>query len=136
MVRALKAEGVTIVLTTHYIEEAEAMADRVGVINKGRLLLVEEKTALMQRMGKRQLRIELQDPVAALPEALAGHGLDRAEEGRVLVYSYDSAAERTGITRLLTDLAAEGLVLSDLQTRQSTLEEIFVDLVRDGEDAA
>jgi ABC-2 type transport system ATP-binding protein len=127
----LRAAGTTIILTTHYIEEAEAIADRVGVISQGRILLVEDKDALMRRMGRKQLSVELQNPVEAVPEALAGYRLERAEDGRSLVYSYDRAAERTGIVSLLRDLSAAGLVLRDLQTRQSSLEDIFVDLVRE-----
>jgi ABC-2 type transport system ATP-binding protein len=128
-VAQLKADGVTIILTTHYLEEAEAMADRIGVIDKGRILLVEDKAALMHRMGRKQMTIELHEPVTALPAALARHGLEIAEGGRALVYSYDTKGERTGITRLLTDLQKEGIVLRDVQTRQSSLEEIFVGLV-------
>ncbi|MFP4327238.1 MAG: ABC transporter ATP-binding protein [Paracoccaceae bacterium] len=128
-VAALKADGVTIILTTHYIEEAEAIADRIGVINRGDLLLVEETAALMDRMGRKELVIELHEPIAAVPERLAAHGLVLAEDGRALVYTYDRAAERTGITRLLADLQAAGLALRDLSTRQSSLEEIFVGLV-------
>ncbi|MFP4273409.1 MAG: ABC transporter ATP-binding protein [Paracoccaceae bacterium] len=128
-VAALKADGVTIILTTHYIEEAEAIADRIGVINRGELLLVEETAALMDRMGRKELVIELHEPIAAVPERLAAHGLVLAEDGRALVYTYDRAAERTGITRLLADLQAAGLALRDLSTRQSSLEEIFVGLV-------
>jgi ABC-2 type transport system ATP-binding protein len=128
-VRQLKADGVTIILTTHYLEEAEAMADRIGVIDKGRILLVEDKATLMHRMGRKQMTIELHTPVTVLPASLARHGLEIAEEGRALVYSYDTAGERTGITTLLTDLQKEGIVLRDVQTRQSSLEEIFVDLV-------
>jgi ABC-2 type transport system ATP-binding protein len=128
-VAQLKADGVTIILTTHYLEEAEAMADRIGVIDKGRILLVEDKAALMHRMGRKQMTIELHEPVAALPAALARHGLEIADGGRALVYSYDTQGERTGITTLLNDLRTEGIVLRDVQTRQSSLEEIFVDLV-------
>jgi ABC-2 type transport system ATP-binding protein len=133
-VEALKADGVTIILTTHYIEEAEALADRVGVINRGELLLVEETGALMDRMGRKELVIELHEPVRAIPEALSAYDLELAQDGTALVYSYDRRAERTGITRLLADLQAAGLVLRDLSTRQSSLEEIFVGLVQ--EDAA
>jgi len=128
-VRQLKAEGVTIILTTHYLEEAEAMADRIGVIDKGRILLVEDKAALMTRMGRKQMTIELHDPLTAVPPSLARHGLEIAEGGRALVYFYDTKGERTGITTLLTDLQKEGIVLRDVQTRQSSLEEIFVDLL-------
>jgi ABC-2 type transport system ATP-binding protein len=128
VVAGLKAQGVTIILTTHYIEEAEAIADRVGVINKGEILLVEEKRALMQRMGKKQLRIELTEPVSELPESLSFYELT-IDEG-ALLYQYDTAAERTHITALLGDLSKAGLKLRDLSTRESSLEEIFVDLVR------
>ncbi|WP_273521453.1 ABC transporter ATP-binding protein [Rhodosalinus sediminis] len=134
VVERLKAEGVTIILTTHYLEEAEALADRVGVVNRGELLLVEETGALMDRMGRKELVIELQEPLDAVPAALAGYGLELAEGGAALVYTYDRRSERTGITRLLADLQAAGLALRDLSTRQSSLEEIFVGLVQ--EDAA
>ena len=134
IVSELKADGVTIILTTHYIEEAEAIADRVGVINKGELLLVEEKETLMARFGQKHLQIDLQEPISAIPEALANHGLDLAEDGASLHYCYDTRSERTGITTLLTDVAAAGLVLRDIRTEESSLEEIFVSLVR--EDAA
>ena len=138
VVADLKAAGVTIILTTHYIEEAEAIADRVGVIAKGELLLVEEKDALMARMGRKTLEIELQDPVSALPESLSGYGLEIVKDGAALRYSYDTNANRTGITKLLSDLAEAGLQMRDLQTSQSSLEEIFVGLVADknAEDAA
>jgi ABC-2 type transport system ATP-binding protein len=128
-VRQLKAEGVTIILTTHYLEEAEAMADRIGVIDKGRILLVEDKAALMTRMGRKQMTIELHARLSAVPPSLSRHGLEIAEDGHALVYSYDTKGERTGITALLTDLQKEGIVLRDVQTRQSSLEEIFVDLL-------
>jgi ABC-2 type transport system ATP-binding protein len=128
-VRQLKADGVTIILTTHYIEEAEAMADRIAVIDKGEILLVEEKATLMHRMGRKQMTIELHEPVAAVPPSLARHNLQIAEDGRALVYSYDTQGERTGITTLLNDLQKEGLALRDVQTRQSSLEDIFVGLL-------
>lgn len=131
IVAKLKADGVTIILTTHYIEEAEAIADRIGVINKGELLLVEEKTALMTRMGRKELVVELQEPVESLPEALSGYDLDLIEEGRALRYTYDTSADRTGITKLLSDISATGLVLRDIRTRQSSLEEIFVGLLQE-----
>ena len=134
-VAELKAQGVTIILTTHYIEEAEAMADRVGVIAKGELLMVEEKDALMARMGRKTLTILPMDPVEALPDTLARDGLERRADG-AMVYSYDTRAERTGITQLLADLNAAGIKVRDLQTDQSSLEEIFVGLVKDREDAA
>jgi len=132
MVRELKDGGVTIILTTHYIEEAEAMADRVGIIDKGRLLLVEEKDALMQRMGRKEMRIELNRPIDAIPAALANRDLTLEEGGRRLVYFYDTAAARTGIVRLLAALQGEGLTVADVETRQSSLEEIFVGLVKEG----
>lgn len=128
-VRALQEDGVTIILTTHYIEEAEAIADRIAVISKGNILLVEEKERLMRQMGQKQLRIELQEPVDRIPDSLATYGLERADDGTALIFSYDTQGERTGITALLTDLAGAGIVLRDLQTRQSSLEDIFVGLV-------
>ncbi len=131
IVEGLKADGVTIILTTHYIEEAEAIADRVGVISKGELLLVEQKAALMTRMGRKTLRIDLQEPVAAVPEALVDYDLERAADGTSLSYHYDTRGEGTGITRLLQALAREGLSLRDIQTTQSSLEEIFVGLVQE-----
>ncbi|MCO6392543.1 ATP-binding cassette domain-containing protein [Aliihoeflea aestuarii] len=131
MVRELRATGVTIILTTHYIEEAEEMADRVGVISKGEVILVEDKVALMRRFGKKRLELELVEPLAALPASFEGRGLELADDGRRLVYLYDTQAERPGITSLLADLAAENIRFRDLETRQSSLEDIFVDLVRD-----
>lgn len=136
IVAQLKRDGVTIILTTHYIEEAEAIADRIGVINKGEILLVEEKTALMTRLGQKELRIELHDPVSKIPATLEGRGLKLEEEGQVLVYSYDTTQDRTGIATLIRDVSDAGLVLRDLQTRQNSLEDIFVGLVTDQEDAA
>ncbi len=136
IVAGLKEAGVTIILTTHYIEEAEAIADRIGVINKGEILLVEEKTALMTRLGQKELRIELHDPVKALPAALADRGLRIEEDGQVLVYCYDTAQDRTGIATLVREVSDAGLVLRDLQTRQNSLEDIFVGLVSKQEDAA
>src|SRR5438067_746939 len=132
VVRALRDAGVTIILTTHYIEEAELMAERVGVINKGEIVLVEEKTALMHKLGRKQLTLQLQQPMSAVPERLAAYRLSLAHDGRELVYTYDTQAERTGITGLLDDLSAAGIGFKDLQTTQSSLEEIFVDLVRGG----
>jgi ABC-2 type transport system ATP-binding protein len=131
IVSDLRAGGTTIILTTHYIEEAEAMADRIAVINGGRILLVEEKARLMRRMGQKRMTIELQCPVEAIPESLAAYGLTRNGDGRSLEYAYDTAAQRTGITSLLRDLSAAGLVLRDVQTRQDSLEDIFVGLVRE-----
>ncbi len=131
IVADLKQSGVTIILTTHYIEEAEAIADRVGVIHKGRLLLVEEKQALMARMGRKELRISLREPAEAVPAELAEYDLKLADEGQTLIYGYDTTAQSTGITRLLQRLAEAGLQLADIETRQSSLEEIFVGLVAD-----
>jgi ABC-2 type transport system ATP-binding protein len=131
VVADLKAAGVTIILTTHYIEEAEAIADRVGVINKGEILLVEDKAALMRRMGQKQLRVELAAPLTALPDALSHYPLELEPGGRSLVYTYDANLERTGIVTLLNDLRSVGLQLTDLQTRQSSLEDIFVGLLRE-----
>lgn len=131
LVDELRASGVTIILTTHYIEEAEAIADRVGVINKGELLLVEEKNELMRKLGEKQLTLELQEPLDALPPALGSYGLDLADGGCRLVYRYDSQAARTGITSLLADLNDSGIKVKDLDTRQRSLEEIFVSLVRE-----
>ena len=131
VVGRLKASGVTIILTTHYIEEAEAIADRVGVINKGEILVVQDKAEMMSQMGQKHLRIELSDPVAAVPDALAHYRLEREDDGRVLVYTYDTRAERTGIRTLLNDLSTAGLAMSDLETRQSSLEEIFVGMVKE-----
>ena len=135
IVAELKAQGVTIILTTHYIEEAEAIADRVGVINGGELLLVEEKDALMARLGQKQLEVQLDAPLNAIPDALAEFELTLSEDGTALVYSYDTRSERTGITRLLNAVSEAGLVLRDVVTRQTSLEDIFVDLVKQ-EDAA
>ena len=131
MVRGLRETGVTIILTTHYIEEAEEMADRIGVINHGEIILVEDKRTLMRNLGKKQLRLELLSPVDAIPETLAGRGLELADGGATLVYSYDTHGERTGITALLGDLNQAGLRFRDLETRQSSLEEIFVNLVKE-----
>ena len=129
LVRRLRDNGATIILTTHYIEEAEELADRVGVISKGRIILVEDKAELMRKLGRKRLTVELQAPVAAVPESLAAFDLALADGGNALVYSYDSQAERTGITALLQALSDAGLRLKDLQTEQSSLEEIFVNLV-------
>jgi ABC-2 type transport system ATP-binding protein len=131
IVAELRAAGATIILTTHYIEEAEAIADRVAFINGGRILLVEDKSTLMHRMGRKELTIELQAPLPAIPPALAPYGLTRADDGLSLTYHYDRAAKRTGIVSLLRALAEEGITLRDLQTRQSSLEDIFVGLVKE-----
>ena len=130
MVRKLREDGVTIILTTHYIEEAEEMADRVGVISKGEIILVEEKSELMRKLGRKQLTLYLQEPLAEIPAGLAAFDLSLAAGGSELVYSYDTKAERTGITALLQALAEAGIRFRDLQTSQSSLEDIFVSLVR------
>lgn len=128
IVRGLQCDGVTIILTTHYIEEAEAIADRVAVIDKGKILLLRETSELMTQMGRKKLRIELQSPVPSLPDNLSRLGL-KLEGNQVLVYEYDSSKERTGITRILSSVSESGLVLKDLATTQSSLEDIFVRLV-------
>jgi ABC-2 type transport system ATP-binding protein len=130
VVRTLRASGVTIILTTHYIEEAEEMADRVGVINKGEIILVEEKAELMRKLGQKQLTLQLVQKIEAIPAALAGHDLTLAPDGHELTYTYDTKAERTGITTLLKELGEAGIRFKDLQTTQSSLEDIFVGLVR------
>ena len=131
-VTKLKREGVTIILTTHYIEEAEAIADRIAVINSGEILLVEDKDALMARMGKKKIRIELVTPAEAVPSQLADYSLVLSADGSALTYTYDTNSERTGITGLLNDLQAAGLQMRDVQTQQSSLEDIFVGLVQEG----
>jgi len=129
VVAELKASGVTIILTTHYIDEAEAIADRIGVINKGELLLVENKSKLMARMGQKQIEVQLTTSIPAVPESLASYDLELGKDNQSLIYSYDTRGKRTGITSLLNDIAAAGLMLRDVQTRESSLEDIFVDLV-------
>ena len=129
MVRALRANGVTIILTTHYIEEAEEMADRIGVINKGEIVLVEDKATLMEKLGQRRLTIHLQAPLTEVPAALAAYDLALVEDGTQLVYSFDAQHEGTGIAGLMRALDAAGLDFKDLQTQQSSLEDIFVSLV-------
>lgn len=131
-VAALRDQGVTIILTTHYIEEAEAMADRIAVINQGQILLVEDKATLMARMGQKHLHIDLCDPITAVPEGLSDWDLSLAEGGARLTYTYDTTRDRSGITRLLNDLAAAGVAVHDVETKQSNLEEIFVSLVKEG----
>ena len=128
LVRELRDSGVTIILTTHYIEEAEEMADRVGMMSKGELILVEEKTTLMRKLGKKQLTLELSAPLDAVPPAVAAYDITLANDGRDLVYTYDTKAERTGITTLLEELKRAGVSFKDLRTTQSSLEDIFVDL--------
>jgi len=129
VVRDLRSSGVTIILTTHYIEEAEDMADRVGVISKGEIVLVEEKAELMRKLGKKELTIHLQKKLDAVPQGLTRHNLTLSKEGTELTYSYDTKGERTGITTLLSDLNAAEIRFSDLQTTQSSLEDIFVGLI-------
>jgi len=129
VVRDLRASGVTIILTTHYIEEAEDMADRIGVINKGEIILVENKADLMRKLGKKQLILHLQKALDAVPGALAAHHLSLANDGTELVFTYDTQAERTGVTALLSDLNSAGIRFRDLETKQSSLEDIFVGLV-------
>ena len=133
VVRRLRDQGVTIILTTHYIEEAEAMADRVGVISRGELVRVQEKTALMRELGKKQLTLQLSEPLAAVPASLGEYGLELGAGGESLIYTYDTQQERTGITRLINDLQAAGVRFRDLSTKQSSLEEIFVSLVHQGD---
>ncbi len=136
IVEQLRADGVTTILTTHYIEEAEAIADRIGVISKGQILLVEDKDKLMARMGKKQLDVQLTSQLSAIPDSLSDYDLTLSDDGGTLIYSYDTSGERTGITKLLTDVAAAGLQLRDVVTRQSSLEDIFVSLVhQDPEEA-
>ncbi len=132
VVRFLRDSGVTIILTTHYIEEAELMAERIGVISKGEIILVEEKAELMRKLGKKVLTLQLREVLDAIPAELAAHRLNLAADGRELVYTYDTQRERTGITSLLDDLNQAGIGFKDLQTTQSSLEDIFVDLVRQG----
>jgi ABC-2 type transport system ATP-binding protein len=129
MVRVLRASGVTIILTTHYIEEAEQMADRVGVINKGELILVENKAELMRKLGQKQMTVELRDPIAAVPVELARYGLTLTDDGARLIYTYDTRGEHTGITELLDEMRNAGVAFKDLSTTQSSLEDIFVGLV-------
>ena len=133
LVRSLRETGVTIILTTHYIVEAEEMADRIGVINRGEIILIEEKAELMRKLGKKQLTLQLHDRLDRIPDELAGYHLELAADGHDLVYTYDSQTEHTDITTLLSILNETGVRLKDLQTKQSSLEEIFVDLVKEKE---
>jgi len=130
VVRELRESGVTVILTTHYIEEAEQMADRVGVINHGEVILVRETESLMRELGKKQLFLMLNEPLPEIPASLSAYGLELAGDGNELIYTYDSQRERTGITTLLGELEKEGIAFHDLNTSQSSLEEIFVDLVK------
>ena len=129
IVNKLRDKGVTIILTTHYIEEAEEIADRVGIINAGKLLLVDDKKNLMQKLGKKQCIIELKDAIDSIPDALSDYHLELTQAGRVLVYTYSTVADGTGITALLQAISSAGLAMKDMQTKQSSLEEIFVNLV-------
>jgi ABC-2 type transport system ATP-binding protein len=131
MVRQLRESGVTIILTTHYIEEAEEMADRIGVIRKGEIILVEDKDVLMQKLGKKQLTLHLQSPLAALPADLQSEHLQLSEDGEDLVYTFDAQSEETGIATLLRRLNEYGIGFKDLHTSESSLEDIFVSLVRE-----
>ena len=130
VVRELRTAGVTVILTTHYIEEAEEMADRIGVINKGEIILIEQKAALMQKLGQKRLKLHLQGRIDGIPELLAPYNLELLDGGTELVYTYDTTSERSGITSLLGDLRASGIRFKDLDTTQSSLEDIFVNLVR------
>ena len=129
MVRELRAKGVTVILTTHYIEEAEEMADRIGVINKGELILVEDKNALMNKLGKKQLTLQLQEPLDSIPQALESYAVELSEEGYSLIYRFDSQQEHTGIPALLRKMDELGIDFKNLKSRESSLEDIFVDLV-------
>ncbi|WP_421915386.1 ABC transporter ATP-binding protein [Mesorhizobium sp.] len=130
MVRRLREDGVTIILTTHYIEEAEAMADRVGVINRGEIILVENKAELMRKLGRKRLVLELRNPLTAIPEAFSRYALELSPDGGQMTYTYDNQAERPGVASLLRDLEAGGIQFRDIDTQNSSLEEIFVNLVR------
>jgi len=133
VVEELRKDGVTIILTTHYIEEAEAIADRIAVIAKGSIRLVEEKSALMKRLGQKSLTLELQNRMEQVPEGLSEFRVVLSDDGTQLIYEYDTQAERTGIARLMTALGEQGIVLKDLQTNQSSLEDIFVNLLKEGQ---
>ena len=133
VVEELRKDGVTIILTTHYIEEAEAIADRIAVVAKGSIRLVEEKAALMKRLGQKSLTLELQNHMDQVPEGLSEFGVVLSDDGTQLIYAYDTQAERTGIARLMTTLGEQGIVLKDLQTNQSSLEDIFVNLLKEGQ---
>ena len=130
VVRKLQATGVTIILTTHYIEEAEEMADCIGIINKGAIVLIEDKASLMQKLGKKQLKLHLQNRIEVIPPELSAYKLELSNQGCELIYNYDTKGERTGITSLLSDLRSAGIKFSDLETTQTSLEDIFVSLVR------
>ena len=131
LVRRLRNKGVTVILTTHYIEEAEAIADRVGIIDKGQLLLVEEKGSLMKRLGQKQLTIELQDPLKDLPSKLSDYDIVLAADRQSLIYTYNMRSGRTEINHILSNLTQSGIIFKDLQTKQSSLEDIFMNLVNE-----
>ena len=130
MVRRLREDGVTIILTTHYIEEAEAMADRVGVINRGEIILVEGKAELMRKLGRKQMTLELRAPLAAMPDGLSRYALELSADGNEITYTYDNQSDRPGVASLIRDLEAAGIQFRDLDTKNSSLEEIFVNLLR------
>jgi ABC-2 type transport system ATP-binding protein len=132
LVRGLRDTGVTVILTTHYIDEAEEIADRIGVISKGRLILVEDKTELMRKLGRKQLTLQLQRPLAQLPAELAAYPLQLSSDGTELTYTYDAQVDPAGIVPLLKDLGDAGIAFKDLHTTQSSLEDIFVSLVHEG----
>jgi len=131
LVRALKADGVTIILTTHYIDEAEEMADRIGVISHGEIILVDEKAELMRKLGRKQMTLQLQEPLAGIPPGLSGHNLQLADGGNDLIYTYEEKSDKSGIAALLRDLGEAGIRFKDLHTTQSSLEDIFVTLLHD-----
>jgi ABC-2 type transport system ATP-binding protein len=131
LVRKLREAGTTIILTTHYIEEAEEMADRIGVISHGELVLVEEKAELMRKLGRKELVVHLQSPLPNMPSALAGHAITLSPDGETLTYTYDANVGSSGINMLLAELGAANIPLKDVETRQSSLEDIFVNLVRE-----
>lgn len=135
VVEELRQTGVTIILTTHYIEEAEAIADRIAVINSGKIILVEDKAALMQKLGKKTLKVQIAKALKSIPKALNKYKLELCDNNMSLVYAYDTSGERTGITSLLSDLSKTGIQVRDLETKQSSLEDIFVNLVNEGADA-
>tara|TARA_R110001583_G_scaffold132142_2_gene284108 strand:+ start:76463 stop:77401 length:939 start_codon:yes stop_codon:yes gene_type:complete len=131
LVSELRKQGVTVILTTHYIEEAEEMADRIGVITRGEIILVEDKATLMHKLGRKQLTVQLQEAIDTIPESLAAYGLERSAEGHALVFTYDAERAQHGVAELLRDLAAAGIPFKDVNTTQSSLEDIFVDLVKE-----
>jgi len=131
LVSELRKQGVTVILTTHYIEEAEEMADRIGVITRGEIILVEDKSTLMHKLGRKQLTVQLQEAIDTIPESLAAYGLERSAEGHALVFTYDAERAQHGVAELLRDLAAAGIPFKDVNTTQSSLEDIFVDLVKE-----